>query len=793
LHEIRVQIDRLTAQVLDPEIDRTYAQWISELRGIEARGAPAEAIAASKVRGSLKETLARRPKIMVPVAAAPEPAATAAPGKPRTDVPPAGPAKPPAAEVPQPAQPPAAAATRATAFDPAVVAEADRLARLGLYAQALAIAEGALADVRDPAAVEQVRNEVERLRKTAAEALRQLVADAERAAAAGRPEEALALLSGARARFPATSDFAALPQAIATIEAAMAAAAAAAAVPTTPARAPAAAAETTQASTFAIVRSHLDAVRGAEDRGAFGEAARLLREAAGHVRDVDAAFSARLEARAEEAQALAAWHDAVANAIRSGSRLKTTTRDGRAVTLLQVEGSRMYASSFDGEERLSWNEVSAFGISTLIDQLQPAPAALLGAASLLYRLDDAARAEVVLARALGQDATLKDGIDHVIASGRGEPADPRGYTLGKDGFQSVRQIELQKEAKKLSGRLETAMRDRDPSKRDQLLSDVLAGGPEIIPVLITALQKDLQQQVEKLEAGSLKKQVERLAAQRDQLDEARDHARALIYDEEKYFYPYKPPAVSGEKYAEYNRVQAEVSRRVDALRAIWKDKRTRVRVPASLQGDLDRLDWTMRQLADLGALDRTLAARIEWARALPAGESVTLQDYCRSVVERQELEKWRRVEAYNVIVGKQASSSVREQLAITNEYRAMFRHQPLALVLSLCEAAQGHAEEMSRLGYFAHMSPTPGRQTPYERMRLAGYDSGVSENIALHDGAQGAHDAWCTSSGHHRNLLDPNHTEIGVGADGRNWVQNFGSGKVHTTDPAWHEVGASSR
>ena len=131
---------------------------------------------------------------------------------------------------------------------------------------------------------------------------------------------------------------------------------------------------------------------------------------------------------------------------------------------------------------------------------------------------------------------------------------------------------------------------------------------------------------------------------------------------------------------------------------------------------------------------------------------------------------------------------MRDQLRITNAYRAMFRHRPLALVPSVALAAQGHADEMSKLGYFSHTSPTPGRRTPVERMRLAGYTFGVTENIALVDGAQGAHDAWCRSSGHHRNLLNARHSELGIGANGRYWVQNFGSGATYTETEMWREV-----
>lgn len=215
----------------------------------------------------------------------------------------------------------------------------------------------------------------------------------------------------------------------------------------------------------------------------------------------------------------------------------------------------------------------------------------------------------------------------------------------------------------------------------------------------------------------------------------------------------------------------------------------------SLSTDLDRLDWLARGLASLGHGDAVSAVDIGWARALPAGESIGLQEFCLDPAERADLEEWRRIDAYNAVIEKQVASAVREQLRVTNAYRAMFRHRPLALVANVCSAAQGHADEMSTLGYFAHMSPTPGRKTPTDRMRLAGYNFGVTENIALTDSARGAHDAWCRSSGHHRNLLNPRHTELGVGANGRYWVQNFGSGSTYLQAEAWRDtfVGAGKK
>jgi uncharacterized protein YkwD len=86
---------------------------------------------------------------------------------------------------------------------------------------------------------------------------------------------------------------------------------------------------------------------------------------------------------------------------------------------------------------------------------------------------------------------------------------------------------------------------------------------------------------------------------------------------------------------------------------------------------------------------------------------------------------------------------------------------------------------MGSLGYFSHFSPNPKRRTPFQRMRLEGYTYGVSENIAATPSAAGAHYRWLRSSGHHRNILMPTHTEFGVGNNGRLWVQNFGVGKEY--------------
>jgi uncharacterized protein YkwD len=123
-----------------------------------------------------------------------------------------------------------------------------------------------------------------------------------------------------------------------------------------------------------------------------------------------------------------------------------------------------------------------------------------------------------------------------------------------------------------------------------------------------------------------------------------------------------------------------------------------------------------------------------------------------------------------------ATETETEQVRITNEYRMMMGRPAVVQVDSLVVAARKHCEEMARLGYFGHFSPIPERRDPMKRVRLEGYKGmPVSENCHAGSGSpKGAHDGWCRSSGHHRNLLQAFWTDMGTGRSGKLWTQNFG-------------------
>jgi uncharacterized protein YkwD len=166
-------------------------------------------------------------------------------------------------------------------------------------------------------------------------------------------------------------------------------------------------------------------------------------------------------------------------------------------------------------------------------------------------------------------------------------------------------------------------------------------------------------------------------------------------------------------------------------------------------------------------------------RTIPPVVELTIRNFCQSAEEKTRFIHYIRIEELNEVLGEDLNNGEIEQVEVTNSYRIMFGHRPLAISPKLHKAAHGHAEEMSTLGYFSHTSPTADRKTPYKRMRNEGYKYGISENIAGNPSAAGAHVRWCHSSGHHRNLLNAGHTEFGVGNTGRLWVQNFGRGKEY--------------
>lgn len=131
------------------------------------------------------------------------------------------------------------------------------------------------------------------------------------------------------------------------------------------------------------------------------------------------------------------------------------------------------------------------------------------------------------------------------------------------------------------------------------------------------------------------------------------------------------------------------------------------------------------------------------------------------------------------VSGSETAPVQRQVLALVNEHRDRAGCDGLTPDRRLITAANRHAAEMARHGYFAHRS-LDGRGTA-ERVSDAGYDwSRYGENIARgQDNPAEVVDGWMNSTEHRENILDCRFEQMGVGlafdGDTPYWVQDFAS------------------
>ncbi|WP_344282785.1 CAP domain-containing protein, partial [Actinomadura napierensis] len=116
-------------------------------------------------------------------------------------------------------------------------------------------------------------------------------------------------------------------------------------------------------------------------------------------------------------------------------------------------------------------------------------------------------------------------------------------------------------------------------------------------------------------------------------------------------------------------------------------------------------------------------------------------------------------------------------VALTNAERAKAGCDALRVDRRLVTAARAHSADMAANDYFDHDSPNG--DSPWMRMREAGYAGPGAENIARgYATAAAVVDGWMASPGHRANILNCGLRAIGVGmaagSDGPLWTQDFG-------------------
>jgi uncharacterized protein YkwD len=93
----------------------------------------------------------------------------------------------------------------------------------------------------------------------------------------------------------------------------------------------------------------------------------------------------------------------------------------------------------------------------------------------------------------------------------------------------------------------------------------------------------------------------------------------------------------------------------------------------------------------------------------------------------------------------------------------------------LAKVAYGHSVDMNTHDYFSHTGLDGSN--PGQRITAEGYDwSAYGENIAEgYSTEQVVMNAWLSSEGHCKNIMDGGFKDMGVGRDGNYWTQDFGS------------------
>jgi uncharacterized protein YkwD len=132
----------------------------------------------------------------------------------------------------------------------------------------------------------------------------------------------------------------------------------------------------------------------------------------------------------------------------------------------------------------------------------------------------------------------------------------------------------------------------------------------------------------------------------------------------------------------------------------------------------------------------------------------------------------KRLPSLQSVAGSYLPDLERTIFQYTNEVRQRSGVPPLTWENSLRDVARGHSADMLVRHYFSHNSPEGS--TPQQRI-LAGCRlniTGTGENIWMGTNQRGdtrqlarhVVDNWMSSPGHRSNLLQPEFTDIGIGA-----------------------------
>jgi hypothetical protein len=366
----------------------------------------------------------------------------------------------------------------------------------------------------------------------------------------------------------------------------------------------------------------------------------------------------------------------------------------------------------------------------------------------------------------GQDPPL---LSRVLARRRGIPEPAEGFRLFRGRVVTIaeeKETLLREEIEKLGKQARSTVEAR----RREAFDALEKLGEEATETLALALRERRQAVAAALAHEKAFSPSRFAAVLGDDLRAAREAALAFILSGTRYPYP-----------ATSDAPQQEAEKLVGAVREICERPYARLLGKSddarAFDAELKELDGRLARADPLG--EPLYEATVERIQKGIDGARVALDDR-----DRKRLDWNDAVARYNRELKTSADDEERANVDAVNEYRSLMGLEAVKIDERLLRGARKHSIEMRQRDYFAHDSPTPQLKTPSQRARREGYPGGVSENIALgaSDGRQ-AFWQWYKSSGHHRNMLIPTHTEMGCGSEKHHWwTQMFGSATGKSLD-----------
>ena len=479
----------------------------------------------------------------------------------------------------------------------------------------------------------------------------------------------------------------------------------------------------------------------------------------------------------------------------SNAQIKDATEEKVTIEVSRVD--KKTGEELPFRTKLKWVDVAAEDMLQLYDRT-PGLDNNDKLAALIYTynagfMDEGARRAFTLYKLQNE---WKTGIDILIATKR-KMAIPEG---GFIEFESALIAPVERESilfdRKLRAvldRFEKGIDSKERKKKEDseaAFKELMEMGDGARRPAIGILQGVLDKEMERAQkaTGLLATDKSKMDALLAELDKRRAYALELIMDEVKYPYPYGPNQAE---------VQAEVDARVAAVREIWND-------PSKFTGQANpEFDAIMNKIRVIAERMAQIDPEQEYYKQTPddtveyinnmANKALSIREYAGSDTKRQALYN------LNVKIMKanedfptgegHCDADGRTQVKITNEYRIMFGRVAVKINDKLFWAAHHHSRYCveNNGGQIAHeIDGEPRGRAPGDRMRYEGYSGGGGENIHMNSGGptpQSSHDAWCHSSGHHRNILHPAWRVLGSGKWRTIWTQNFG-GKDEGDDNA---------